>query len=138
MVSDQYPGQGPLAGIHAGLLSSPCELNFVVACDMPFVSVDLAEILVKKCGDYDAVIPVINGVQHPLFAVFQKRVTDVVAQSIEAGRLRMKHLLDSLNVRYVTEKDLQACSSIDIERVFFNMNHPNEYEDAKKWAEADF
>jgi molybdenum cofactor guanylyltransferase len=138
MVSDQYPGQGPLAGVHAGLLSSPYEMNFVAACDMPFVSVDLAEILVKKCGDYDAVIPVINGVQHPLFAVFQKRVTDVVAQSIEAGRLRMKHLLDRLNVLYVTEKDLQAYSNIDLERVFFNMNHPNEYEDAKKWAEADF
>ncbi|WP_026568154.1 molybdenum cofactor guanylyltransferase [Bacillus sp. UNC41MFS5] len=135
MVSDHYPGQGPLAGVHAGLLSSSYETNFVVACDMPFVSAELAEMLVKKSGGYDAVIPVIHGVQHPLFAVFQKRVSDVAAQSIEAGQLRMKHLLDRLNVLYVTEKDLQAYSSIDLERVFFNMNHPNEYEDAKKWAE---
>jgi molybdopterin-guanine dinucleotide biosynthesis protein A len=137
MVPDHYPGQGPLAGVHAGLLASQCDTNFVVACDMPFASVTLAEMLVKKCSGYDAVIPVINGVQHPLFAVFQKRVTDVAAQSIEAGRLRMKHLLDTLNVLYVSEKDLQADSSIDLERVFFNMNHPNEYEDAKKWAKAD-
>src|SRR3954469_4803909 len=49
MVSDHYPGQGPLAGVHAGLLASPHETNFVVACDMPFVSVGLAELLVKKC-----------------------------------------------------------------------------------------
>jgi molybdopterin-guanine dinucleotide biosynthesis protein A len=137
MVSDIYPDKGPLAGVHAGLNSSNHELNFIVACDMPFVSVELAEVLAQKCGDYDAVIPVINGVQHPLFAVFHKRVTDEVAKSIEAGRLRMKHLLDHLNVRYVTEKDLQAYSSIDLERVFFNMNRPNEYEDAKRWAEAD-
>jgi molybdenum cofactor guanylyltransferase len=138
MVSDQYPDRGPLAGVHAGLVSTNFDTNFIVACDMPFVSVELAEVLVNECADYDAVIPVINGVQHPLFAVFQKRVIGEVARSIEAGRLRMKHLLDTLNVRYVTEKDLQAYSSIDIERVFFNMNHPNEYEDAKKWAEADF
>jgi molybdopterin-guanine dinucleotide biosynthesis protein A len=136
MVSDHYPDKGPLAGIHAGLLASKFDTNFVVACDMPFVSVDLAELLVKKCSDYDAVIPVINGVQHPLFAVFHKRVTDVIAQSIEVGRLRMKHLLDTLKVLYVTEKDFQAYSNIDLERVFFNMNHPNEYEDAKNWAEA--
>lgn len=138
MVSDQYPDSGPLAGVHAGLVSTNADTNFIVACDMPFVSVELAEVLVNECADYDAVIPVINGVQHPLFAVFQKRVMGEVARSIEAGRLRMKHLLDTLNVRYVTEKDLQAYSSIDLERVFFNMNHPNEYEDAKKWAEADF
>ncbi|MFP5107301.1 molybdenum cofactor guanylyltransferase [Neobacillus sp. C211] len=137
MVSDYYPDKGPLAGVHAGLLSSKYDTNFIVACDMPFVSGELAEVLVNKSGDYDAVIPVINGVQHPLFAVFQKRVADKAAQRIEADRLRMKHLLDHLNVLYVTEKDLHS-NSIDIERVFFNMNHPNEYEDAKKWAEADF
>jgi molybdenum cofactor guanylyltransferase len=138
MVSDQYPDSGPLAGVHAGLVSTNFDTNFIVACDMPFVSVELAEILVNKCADYDAVIPVINGMQHPLFSVFQKRVMGEVARSIEAGRLRMKHLFDHLNVRYVTEKDLKAYSSIDLERVFFNMNHPNEYEDAKMWAEADF
>ncbi|MCM3116226.1 molybdenum cofactor guanylyltransferase [Neobacillus sp. MER 74] len=135
MVSDLYPGQGPLAGVHAGLLASPFETNFVVACDMPFASAELAELLVKKSSGFDAVIPIINGVQHPLFAVFQKRAADVAAQMIEAGQLRMKHLLERLNVLYVTEKDLQAYSSIDLERVFFNMNHPSEYEDAKKWAE---
>ena len=138
MVSDYYSDKGPLAGVHAGLLSSNYDMNFIVACDMPFVSGELAEVLVNKCGDYDAVIPVIKGVQHPLFSVFKKGVSDKVAESIEAGRLRMKHLLDTLNVLYVTEGDLQECGSMDLERVFFNMNHPNEYEDAKKWAEADF
>ena len=138
MVADHYPDQGPLAGVHAGLMSSNYDTNFIVACDMPFVSGQLAEALVQKCADYDAVIPVIHGIQHPLFAVFQKRVTTEVAKRIEAGRLRMKHLLDTLNVLYVTEKDLEDYSSTYLERVFFNMNHPNEYEDAKRWAKADF
>ncbi|WML41706.1 molybdenum cofactor guanylyltransferase [Neobacillus sp. OS1-2] len=137
MVADHFPGMGPLAGVHAGLLASDYDVNFIVACDMPFVSTELAEALVHNCGHYDAVIPVINGKQHPLFAVFQKKTVEEVAASIEAGRLRMKHLLDQLNVLYVTETELQTYSHLDIERVFFNMNHPNEYEEAKKWAEAD-
>jgi len=49
----------------------------------------------------------------------------------------MKQLLDQLNVLYVTETELQTYSTHDLERVFFNMNHPNEYEAAKKWAEAE-
>ena len=137
MVADHFPGMGPLAGVHAGLLASDYDVNFIVACDMPFVSTELAEALVNSCGHYDAVIPVINGKQHPLFAVFQKKTVGEVAASIEAGRLRMKHLLDQLNVLYVTETELQTYSNLDIERVFFNMNRPNEYEEAKKWAEAD-
>lgn len=135
IVSDQFPGMGPLAGVHAGLKASEYETNFIVACDMPFVSGELAQALVDKSSDYDAVIPVINGKQQPLFAVFQKRAAIEVEQCIKQERLRMKHLLDRLNVLYVTEKDLETNSSHDLERVFFNMNHPNEYEEALKWAE---
>jgi len=58
--ADHYPGMGPLAGVHAGLLASDYDLNFIVACDMPFVSAELAEALVNSCGHFDAVIPVIN------------------------------------------------------------------------------
>jgi molybdopterin-guanine dinucleotide biosynthesis protein A len=135
IVSDQFPGMGPLAGVHAGLNASEYETNVIVACDMPFVSGELAQALVDKSSDYDAVIPVINGKQQPLFAVFQKRAAIEVEQCIKQERLRMKHLLDRLNVLYVTEKDLEINSSLDLERVFFNMNHPNEYEEALKWAE---
>lgn len=137
MVSDQYPGMGPLAGVHAGLEASDFDVNFVVACDMPFVSVELANALVNNCSHYDAVVPVINGKQHPLFSVFKKETANKIEQSITGGRLRMKHLLDDLNVLYVTETELRAYSQLDLERVFFNMNHPNEYEEAKKWAEQE-
>jgi molybdopterin-guanine dinucleotide biosynthesis protein A len=138
MVSDHYPGMGPLAGVHAGLKASKNDVNFIVACDMPFVSGPLAMTLVNKCGYYDAVIPVINGSQHPLFSVFKKKVANQVAQNIEEGRLAMRGLLDHLNVLYVTEGELKEYSGGDLERFFFNMNHPHEYEDAKKRAEADF
>lgn len=136
MVSDLFPGRGPLAGIHAGLMASECEENFVVACDMPFVSGQLAVVLVNKCRQYDAVVPVIDGKQHPLFAVFKKRIAEAAAQRIENNQLRVKDLLDGLNVLYVTEKELITDRNMDLERIFFNMNHPIEYEEAKKWAEA--
>ncbi|MDR6120924.1 molybdopterin-guanine dinucleotide biosynthesis protein A [Bacillus sp. SLBN-46] len=137
MVKDQYPGMGPLAGVHAGLNHSNYDVNVIVACDMPFVSGELAQALVQLCSHYDAVVPVINGIQHPLFAVFKKEIAGEVAGSIEEGTLRMKHLLNRLQVLYVTEKELQSYSQFDLEKVFFNMNHPNEYEDAKKWAETE-
>lgn len=137
--ADHYPGMGPLAGLHAGLAASPSDINVIVACDMPFVSGSLAELLARKCRDYDAVIPIINGKQHPLFAAFKKKAGAEAAACIEAGTLRMKHLLDRLNVLYLTETELEleGFRATEIERVFFNMNRPDEYADAKKWAEEE-
>ncbi|MCM3764094.1 molybdenum cofactor guanylyltransferase [Neobacillus niacini] len=136
MASDHYPGMGPLAGLHAGLEASSHEVNVLVACDMPFVSGELAAAMAEKCGEYDAVIPVIGGKQHPLFAVFKRSAAEEAAKCIKAGNLRMKHLLDRLNVLYLTETELGSFNQLDLDRVFFNMNHPNEYEDAKNWAKS--
>lgn len=136
MVSDHFVEKGPLAGFHAGLLASDCDVNFIVACDMPFVSGELASALVNQIGDYDALIPVINGKQQPLCSIFQKKTVNKIEECIENGQLRIKHLFEHLNVRYVTERDLQAHSHLDMERVFFNMNHPHEYEEAKKWLRS--
>ncbi|PAE43550.1 molybdenum cofactor guanylyltransferase [Bacillus sp. 7884-1] len=137
MVSDHYPGKGPLAGFHAGLMASDYDVNFITACDMPFIAGELAATLVNMIDHHDALVPVINGKMQTLCAVFQKKSVAKIEECIENGRLPIKHLLEHLNVLYVTEKELQAYSNIDMERVFFNMNHPHEYEDAKKWLQAD-
>ncbi|WP_042463726.1 molybdenum cofactor guanylyltransferase [Neobacillus dielmonensis] len=137
VTSDHYPGMGPLAGLHAGLLASESDMNLLAACDMPFVSGELAHALVTHAQNYDAVIPVIEGKQHPLFAVYHKRVAMAAESCIKSGNLRMKHLLDQLNVLYLTEKQLGSFSQLDIEKTFFNMNHPSEYEDAKRQAASE-
>lgn len=135
-VSDEYPGLGPLAGIHAGLMASASELNILVACDMPFVTSDLAAALVEKAGSYDAAVPVIEGRQHPLFAVYRKSIISRIEECLNKKNLRIKHLLESLNVLYLNDRDFKAYNSESLDRIFYNMNHPEEYENAKKWAEA--
>lgn len=135
LTQDHFPGKGPLAGIHAGLMASSHEVNLITACDMPFVSAALAWELVNKIRDYDVVVPVIMGRQHPLFSVFKKKVALEIEDSIKNDHLSMKQLLEKLNVLYVTEHDLD--NKVNLERIFFNMNSPNEYEKAKNWARPE-
>lgn len=134
-VTDYFPGKGPLAGIHAGLKASPIETNFIVACDMPFVSGELAEALVNRSDGCDAVIPVIGGRQQPLFAVFKKKLLAKMEDQINNGCLRLKDFLDQLDVLYLTEQDLHMNESLD--KIFFNMNHPHEYKKALQMAEEE-
>jgi molybdenum cofactor guanylyltransferase len=136
-VKDKFPGQGPLAGIHAGLIASSSEVNIVVACDMPFVSSKLAERLVQFSDGYDAVIPIIDGRKQPLFALYKKGIEKEIERCMKRNQLRMMQLLDNLNVFYLTEEDLPSFSSDHLEQIFFNMNQPEEYEQAKNWPKRE-
>ncbi len=134
-VADDFPGRGPLAGIHAGLKATPYQANLVVACDMPFISAKLGRILLEQSKDFDAVIPIINGRQQMLFSVYQKGILPEIEKCIKGDNVAIKHVLDSFNVRYIEESELNEYSSGNLELIFFNMNYPDEYQHAKKWAE---
>jgi molybdenum cofactor guanylyltransferase len=135
-VTDDFPGRGPLAGIHAGLKASSYQKNLVVACDMPFISAKLGRILLEQSKDFDAVIPIVNGRQQMLFAVYQKGILPEIEKCIIGDNVAIKHVLDSFNVRYIEENELKEYCSGNLELIFFNMNYPDEYEHAKKWAET--
>lgn len=133
MVKDEYIDKGPLAGIHTGLKNSNTETNFFVACDMPFVSGKLAKYLVELCSTRDGVVPRINGTLHPLFSVFQKSVLPKVERCLQEDRLRIRDLLEQLNILYINEGDLDRVMVGNIEKVFYNMNYPLDYQKARNW-----
>ncbi len=133
MVKDEYIGKGPLAGIHTGLKNSKTETNLFVACDMPFVSGELAKYLIELCDDYEGVVPRINGTLHPLFSVFKKSALPKVEQCLQEDRLRIRDLLEKLQILYVNERELEGVMVGNIEKIFYNMNYPLDYEKARNW-----
>lgn len=120
VVTDLIPGRGPLSGIHAGLVASPYSLNFVVACDMPFVSGTLATYLVSRATpDTDAVVPVIRGYREPLYAVYRKTCVAPVEAYLQKGVYKVTSFYDSIQVRYIFEKELAPFGGA---KSFFNIN----------------
>lgn len=133
IVKDEFLGKGPLAGIHTGLKNSKTEVNFFVACDMPFVSGKLANYLVHAVEDYEGVVPNINGTLHPLFSVFKRSVLPTVEQCLLEDRLRIRDLLGDINVRFVSEMELKRVIVGNIEKIFYNMNYPSDYQKVNSW-----
>ena len=116
---DLYPGKGPLGGIYTGLLASKSVYNLVVACDLPFLNVELLRYLIRLSPGFDAVVPRVGKVQ-PLHAVYSKNCLDAVKVQVEHNLLKISRFLDSVNVRYVEETE---CRSIDRQLLsFFNVN----------------
>ena len=72
-INDIYPGRGSLGGIYSGLTTSETNYNLVVACDMPFLNLDLLRHMISLAEGYEAVIPKSNyDVLEPLHAVYSK------------------------------------------------------------------
>lgn len=130
--TDLFPGYGPLAGIHAGLLKSRYFYNLVVACDMPFTDPRLASYLLEQARGYDAVVPRIGGLLEPLFAVYSRNCLGPVQRSLEAGKRRTYDLFNLVQVRYVEEEEINSVTSWAA--AFFNINTPEELEKARTMA----
>lgn len=132
MVKDEWKDMGPLAGIHAGLSFSKTERNLIVACDMPFISAKLGDVLLKQLENYEAAIPEISGQLHPLFAAYRKVVKEEAEKALQQKQLRIRGIFRNIHVKIMEETELNKYSVVLDDSDLFNMNHPEEYEQAKK------
>jgi len=126
VVEDRYPGMGPLAGMHAGLLAARSRLVWVVACDLPDADPALASLLCGLAGDDDAVVPRIDTEPQSVCAVYQRALAARIDTLLQAGERRVSRLLAESKVRYVTAEELRV---VDPElRSFCNLNTPADYQ----------
>src|ERR1700689_300760 len=74
VLTDYWPGAGPLGAIATALMSASCPWAFVLACDMPFVNADWLAWLFERAisappDSFDALVPAtVNGLE-PLCAI---------------------------------------------------------------------
>ncbi len=103
-IPDEFPQRGPLGGIYSALKASSSELNLIVSCDIPLISVSLLKLIVSKAKESDALLtlPVEHtGQQQLLCAVYHRDILPVLKQQIDADQLKMKNLLDLVTVEYI-------------------------------------
>ena len=128
---DVYPGKGPLGGIYTGLTAARSERNIAVACDMPFLNIELLSHMVELCRDFDAVVPrLANGMIEPLHAVYSRSCLESMKTRLENSQLGITSYLKQQRVRYVEEAE---CRRFDPELLsFFNINRQADLEKAIK------
>jgi molybdopterin-guanine dinucleotide biosynthesis protein A len=111
LVTDAFPGRGPLAGIHAAMRHARHPHLFVVACDMPGLDADVIRLLLGRIGTADAVVPRWGGDIEPLHAVYAVRTLPVIERCLAHGESALRQLLPLLRVDYVSEVDLGRVSA---------------------------
>jgi molybdopterin-guanine dinucleotide biosynthesis protein A len=101
LVFDRKHDAGPLAGIEAGLAVTRNEVTFAVACDMPYVTREFAEMAVTAARGCDAAIPRVDGRPEPVCAAYRRSSLAAVTAALDAGSLKAADIADRLDVTWL-------------------------------------
>jgi molybdopterin-guanine dinucleotide biosynthesis protein A len=123
VISDLYPGEGPLGGILTALHHTSSEWNLVIACDMPEVSPEFLRQLLDAASNAgaDALIPTDpSGKPEPLCAVYHRRSLSAMEAAFARGIRKVTAALEGLRTATLPVAEVSR---------FQNVNTPED------WAE---
>lgn len=126
VVEDVFPGQGPLAGIHAALRSSQANLNLLMAIDMPLLSQAFLLYLVDRARNSTATVtvPRTEGRWHPLCAVYRPGFLILAEDALRAGRNKIGRLFGATDTVTIEEDELRRAGFSAL--LFHNLNTPQD------------
>lgn len=113
---------GPLGGIYTGLLKSKTEKNFVISCDMPFVSKETIAYIISKVDESEITVPVHDEQLEPLCAVYSKACTETIKQLVDKKIWKLQDALRYFKTNYIYAADTEFLSA----KNFININTPEE------------
>jgi molybdopterin-guanine dinucleotide biosynthesis protein A len=130
LVGDIYPGKGSLGGIYSGLRAATNAHSLVVACDMPFLDLNLLRYMILLACGHDVVIPRIGGLVEPLHAIYSKSCLEPIDRLLARGGLKIIDFFPEVRVRYVEESEVDIFDPQHLS--FFNVNTPSDLVRMKK------
>lgn len=127
---DLEEGRGPLGGILTALYYSKAPFVFCSACDMPFLSTEIINLLVNERLGWDVVVPKVNGRLHPLCGVYNKSCIPIITAEINSGELKIINFYKKVRVKILSENFFEQVDSLELS--LSNINTPKDLETAKK------
>jgi molybdopterin-guanine dinucleotide biosynthesis protein A len=86
IITDYFPGCGPLGGMHAALYLARNPLVWMAGCDMPMLSAEAARrLLDRRTESCQSVVPIIRSQPLPLHAIYDKKCAEAAAKLLADG-----------------------------------------------------
>jgi molybdopterin-guanine dinucleotide biosynthesis protein A len=152
VLADRWPGQGPLGGILTALHhcnerfgrsaatpatdSGPHAFALILGCDMPFLTREWLAYLCERAVQSTAQVAVPqseNGLE-PLCACWRVDAASTVQAAFDSGVRKVTEAMKRLPMEVLDES---AWKRFDTDgRLFWNMNTPADYEEARRVFEG--
>jgi len=129
IIEDCYTDSSPLVALVSIFETLKVDEIFLLSVDVPFVDEEIIETLYAKAKPESSVIiaqsP--NGLE-PLCGIYRRSILEEAKAFLSQGNHRLQSLLNHVKMQKVW---------IDDTKVFMNLNHPSEYEEAIKVLKTD-
>jgi len=119
-VCDEFPGYGPLSGLHAALSAMQGGHAFVMACDMPVLSVSLLARMREYLNNAD-VDDVIRIPAQPFHAIYSPRIVPRLRFHLERDDRRVMQVIKGMATQFIQPTPEEELG-------FVNLNTPEHYE----------
>lgn len=127
---DIYRDKGSLGGIYTGLAASEANYGIIVACDMPFLNLELLKYMLSLRDGYDVVVPVRRGYFEPTHALYSKSCMPYIRTNLQLNNLKITGFYQQMRVREIAENEM---TNLDPEHLsFFNVNTEADLAKAKR------
>jgi molybdopterin-guanine dinucleotide biosynthesis protein A len=135
---DLIKSQGPLAGMFTGMTTLQSDWYFIGACDMVNLNTEylqgLQKLYLSTCSPrpnssytkFDAYVPVSAHKAHPLAGLYRNQ-SNLIQSLLDQGKRRVIDLLQEIKTYYIEEKEWKKWTNTS--DLFFNMNHPQDYQE---------
>jgi len=115
IITEFYPGNGPLGGMHSGLSLAKYSSVWIVGCGMPFLSAKAALTLHKlQQRGMDAAVPLSGGTRIALHGVYSKDCAAQIQRLLDSGggEATLDKLMETLRIVDAAE-ELFAAAGIN-------------------------
>lgn len=136
VVEDELDGYSPAIGLYSGLIASGSLYNYLIACDMPFISLRAIYELRNSIEKGSEVIAFSkDGFIQPFNAVYSKKLIPRIEYNLKKGEKGLFRLIKSSKL---VELDIKNLPFKFNERVFSNINTMKDLELIKeKYCDID-
>ncbi|MFZ7132681.1 MAG: molybdenum cofactor guanylyltransferase [Eubacteriales bacterium] len=104
-VSDEIKNQGPLGGIHRGLKEASSEYVYVIACDMPNITIDYIHYMMHCIEEKNVKACITNFGEwiEPFNAFYAKSTVPLIEEFLSKGNRSIYYLIDQWHCYHIEE-----------------------------------
>lgn len=128
VIPDIILGIGPSGGIHTALHHSDSAHNFIVSCDMPFITTRAIQTIIARPALTEITLPFYQQQVEPLFGLYSKNCLGKWEELIRQHILKLRDMITYFSVKRINVDHNPLFQSA----LFMNINTPADFEAAKK------
>jgi molybdenum cofactor guanylyltransferase len=147
VIADRWPGEGPLGGILTALhrlneadsankngdgVGDPCSFALILSCDMPFLTTEFLRFLTDRALSSEAaiIVPEASRRLEPLCACWCSASAAAIQAAFDAGGRKVTEAMKHVSMEVLDESVWKRFDTDG--RLFWNMNTPADYEEARR------